>query len=112
MSHGLDPEFYLRNLIGWPSRDRTCDLLNQNQAFYQLNYRPPGHDERDREGVCCLLATALTLCSGSLEHLAVLFLAHALTALLDERSHNAVTLADRRNGPDLRPYILRQIRAR
>jgi len=58
-----------------------------------------------------LLATALTLCSGSLEHLAVLFLAHALTALLDERSHNAATLADRRNGPDLRLYILRQIRA-
>jgi hypothetical protein len=26
--------------IGWPRRDRTFDLLNQNQAFYQLNYRP------------------------------------------------------------------------
>ena len=24
----------------WPGRDRTCDLLNQNQAFFQLNYWP------------------------------------------------------------------------
>ena len=26
----------------WRGRDRTCDLLNQNQAFCQLNYPPSG----------------------------------------------------------------------
>ena len=26
--------------LGWPGRSRTCNLLIQSQAFYQLNYRP------------------------------------------------------------------------
>ena len=27
----------------WPGRIRTCDLLIQSQAFYQLNYGPSQH---------------------------------------------------------------------
>ena len=48
-----------------------------------------------------VLATALTLSAGALQHLAVFLLTHALTALLYKRSHNAATLADRCNGPTL-----------
>ncbi len=50
----------------------------------------PGGDRRTSEK---LLAGGAALEASSLQHLLVLLLAHALTALLDERSHEAVTLA-------------------
>ena len=30
----------LLSYIGGPDSTRNCDLLNANQAFYQLNYKP------------------------------------------------------------------------
>jgi hypothetical protein len=34
--------------IGGPDKDRTCDLLNANQALSQLSYKPPRNQIRER----------------------------------------------------------------
>ena len=60
------PIFKKQNLSGGADRDRTCDLLNANQALSQLSYSPKNYRDDRSSGPAWTRTTDLILIRAAL----------------------------------------------